>query len=1452
MFRMNKSIINSLKRLQGTTLKPQYLSLNHLVPEVPQSQDTNNASTSSYPVAQNRWSRDQHIELVNIIGDPSKGMLSRSMDAKLTSASASEYLFADFLSKIEPKKLSEALKHPGWASNGYSGTRKINIELLPRTKQDWLLKVIVRKKELTMMKLLHHAFMNGKLKEEVYVKQPPRFESSEFSNYVCKLDKALYGLKRAPKAWYETLYTFLIQNKFVRGIIDNTLFIYRSKGEVLMVQVYMDDIIFGSTSYRICKQFEKLMTKKFEISMMGELTYFLGLQIKQGDKGISIYQEQYTWNLLKKYEISDSSSMKTLMVPPNNLGPDLAGQSKRITSHWCEKNLQVLERQKKHLRKFWCTTIAYDLDFKTFVEATGLDYNQGTYVSHSSPEDVKAELARIATDDVLINRTPVLKTAFPVAWRILFTFVIQGLEASRSLPQKKKKALTKKTTPQATETPPTKMVPIEDSDKTQSVSSGQTAHPQDTKRNIQLAVKGSYSPLDEGTRKSQPLPKGKMTDPKDLGGNKHPVDMGLPAMVPDKSIGTDAKYQMDQTQSTRFEVSVPDQHQSKTSFEMERGTLIFQPSSINCMLLHSKLYGDDEKKPSVSQTLLKESSTEFPLKSLVTRTSILRLILKNNLNPVKDRVSHDAIRDSQKLMMPPQSHEDTEDALNNYEKEAVDKEFIKFIKLLFPRNLLICTYTEREKDDMVTKEAVMKKPTKEPEVKNVEEVPARASRAISISIVKPLMRLGPELGMMRSPSTIKLTDTILEPDKGKGIFTDNTESLKKLVKATTVVHPDLDEADQVPYEIHGKLYHLTNDEIQDHLDKEEKIKKVTEEAKLLEMSKPELIKVVQEEATKAGVDPKILASAKGGQEFKKIQDAEIKVLNREHSQKIKKAKELRKKRRDQYMWTTTSRLKPKPITDVKIHPNTKPVVITGYRGTNRRNFEVHNPFKFGEFGLTKLDELGPIIHKKKNKIVGELMTSLGKRYDILKKISKKLRIQSTLPAPVQATSQPSGKKRKNQELEPEIRILRLKCNRSLPKGVPFVNNMEIEELEYGMFFINVFGDEAFQRMNDIHKVNTETMLTYLVMASNISTPENQRFCLKLRKLIGNHTDKDKLKSKKTGRKDKATQEEAKKKADQEAVIKEAAEQEAKAAEEEAKKKHEEEVAKAKSNEEVVKKAEKATKKAVKGKSVAETEDNEEDVNETEDVDQVLNNISTIPFLNTSTRSKTKEADKEEIERLAQEEAKRKAAEIEEKRSSKRKHNAEDVESKEIGNKGSKRQKIVYKGKRKQTGMCKQTNIQESPKRFTRGDAKKTRCKNKEANKKQEQEGTSKFKREKIKKAEEKELESKEEDVFYEGTKSENEGLLVAKAKKLEKMKMNTEASSSKAKNSRKKEAEEEKYIESDEEEVVKKVVKGKKEKGAKAEKSTKTVTYPTCSTRSSPKALYKEMAGLSNERKKCL
>ncbi|GKF55968.1 hypothetical protein Tco_0166308, partial [Tanacetum coccineum] len=102
--------------------------------------------------------------------------------------------------------------------------------------------------------------------------------------------------------------------------------------------------------------------------------------------------------------------------------------------------------------------------------------------------------------------------------------------------------------------------------------------------------------------------------------------------------------------------------------------------------------------------------------------------------------------------------------------------------------------------------------------------------------------------------------------------------------------------------------------------------------------------------------------------------------------------------------------------------------------------------------------------------------------------------------PQQASSHSLGRKRKHMELEPEIKVHGLECNRSLPKGVPFVNNMVIEEPEYEIFFTDVFGDQALKRWNDIHKVGVDSLVSYLVMASTIKTLKNARFCLKLKKI----------------------------------------------------------------------------------------------------------------------------------------------------------------------------------------------------------------------------------------------------------------------------------------------------------------------------------------------------------------
>ncbi|GJS72240.1 putative ribonuclease H-like domain-containing protein [Tanacetum coccineum] len=156
------------------------------------------------------------------------------------------------------------------------------------------------------------AVLYGTIEEEVYVCQPLGFEDPQFPVKVYKVEKALYGLHQAPRAWYETLSTYLLENGFRRGTIDKTLFIKKDKGDILLVQVYVDDIIFGSTKKSLCVEFEQMMHKRFQMSSMGELTFFLGLQVKQKDDGIFISQDKYVADILKKF---DFATVKTTSTP---------------------------------------------------------------------------------------------------------------------------------------------------------------------------------------------------------------------------------------------------------------------------------------------------------------------------------------------------------------------------------------------------------------------------------------------------------------------------------------------------------------------------------------------------------------------------------------------------------------------------------------------------------------------------------------------------------------------------------------------------------------------------------------------------------------------------------------------------------------------------------------------------------------------------------------------------------------------------------------------------------------------------------------------------------------------------------------------------------------------------------------------------------------------------------
>nr|GEZ94548.1 copia protein [Tanacetum cinerariifolium] len=163
------------------------------------------------------------------------------------------------------------------------------------------------------------AFLNGFINEEVYVAQPPGYIDFAKPNYVYKLKKALYGLKQASKAWYDRLKAFLIKHDYSMGMVDNTLFTKKKDSNLIIVQIYVDGIIFGSTCQEICDDFAKIVHDEFEMSMTGELNFFLGLQIKQLDDGIFFNQSKYIKEMLKKFRLEDSKPMKTHMsMKPNS------------------------------------------------------------------------------------------------------------------------------------------------------------------------------------------------------------------------------------------------------------------------------------------------------------------------------------------------------------------------------------------------------------------------------------------------------------------------------------------------------------------------------------------------------------------------------------------------------------------------------------------------------------------------------------------------------------------------------------------------------------------------------------------------------------------------------------------------------------------------------------------------------------------------------------------------------------------------------------------------------------------------------------------------------------------------------------------------------------------------------------------------------------------------------
>ncbi|GJR12998.1 putative ribonuclease H-like domain-containing protein [Tanacetum coccineum] len=297
-----------------------------------------------------------------ILGDPNTPVQTRSSLKKITEAHAlvsyiqahqrsnhkdqQHCLFACFLSQFEPRKVSEALEDGSWVEAMQEGQFQASTS---RNKKDER-GVVVRNKarlvaqghrqeegidydevfapvaRIEAIRLflafasfmgfivyqmdVKSAFLYGTIDEEVYVSQPPGFVDPDHPTKVYKVVKALYGLHQAPRAWYATLSTFLEKHGYKRGTIDKTLFIRRNKKDIMLVQVYVDDIIFGSTNKSWCDEFEALMQSRFQMSSMGELTFFLGLQVKKTRRHLQAqdkYELRYSKNDLcnsKDFSIS--------------------------------------------------------------------------------------------------------------------------------------------------------------------------------------------------------------------------------------------------------------------------------------------------------------------------------------------------------------------------------------------------------------------------------------------------------------------------------------------------------------------------------------------------------------------------------------------------------------------------------------------------------------------------------------------------------------------------------------------------------------------------------------------------------------------------------------------------------------------------------------------------------------------------------------------------------------------------------------------------------------------------------------------------------------------------------------------------------------------------------------------------------------------------------------------
>ncbi|GKA45645.1 hypothetical protein Tco_0738441, partial [Tanacetum coccineum] len=703
------------------------------------------------------------------------------------------------------------------------------------------------------------------------------------------------------------------------------------------------------------------------------------------------------------------------------------------------------------LREFWCIVITHNpnppindsearplkeylikflvmsgkkpliLNYKTFVESTRLDYAKGTYVSHPSLDAVKAKLAKIVENPILLDRTPVLKTTFPMAWRILFTFVIQVLCGYYSSTEQVKSIqqliayclfigikvdigdiiysdlitrLINKSRQKYVSYPrfvscalkvllgyyytqdesfrssptilsnsnfskdPSKVTPIELTAFIGPEASGSLPQKRKKPKSKKIPTKTQVTPPTgptEGYEKSHSVSSGNVHDPQDPKRNKQLTGTKLPSTQLDE--GTRKSQLLPEGTTT-------DPKDSKGNVQpADKGlsSMVSDEGTVKTMPLLEGPHGDKDlegfKPPADMEPLttpVTSSEVEPDSKTLQLKTFVdVQALLLSDDEMVQESDEDDALYDDPRASIEEDvvSYADLRASIEGYYDENVD---------------------HRDQTDKLVKETMK----------------------IIDNIIKA--------GIDEKSKPLKALNIVFETLEADSVL---KEEMKKMVESYNTTSGNL-----------SRLTELINN------------------AKLPEL----LTKLEGGEFRKACycvAKPPFYTEGEPMQIFTIIKKPEDEVaktpMEKEPKRPIRAfpisiVKPIIRPNHEVTLIKSSSRpsltepileimslnkqlkLRPEPITDVKIHPKLNTCSV--YRANDRRNIQVHNPFKFKDFGVTKLDELGLIIQKKKNKIVGELMTSLGKTYEHLKKIPEELGIQSAIPTPKQAQSQSSGRK----------------------------------------------------------------------------------------------------------------------------------------------------------------------------------------------------------------------------------------------------------------------------------------------------------------------------------------------------------------------------------------------------------------------------------------------------------